>query len=86
MPINANAPLPEEPKTDIFLPDVHPTDEFRIAATFQQDFNIGIPPNIDDLPPEEQEKLRGQYQYGGIKLRGDIKDETIPLARRTMDI
>jgi hypothetical protein len=86
MPINQNLPMPEEEGVDIFLPDVHPDDEFVFPPTFQQDYNVGIPPNIDELPPEVQEKLRGQYRFGGIKLRGDLRDETIPLSRDTMDI
>jgi hypothetical protein len=86
MPINPSEPFPEEPKKDIFFPDVHPDDSFEHAATHRQGYNIGIPDNFDELPPKEQELLRAQYRFGGIKLRGDIRDETIPVTRETMDI
>lgn len=86
MPINPSPPLPQDPKKDIFFPDVRPDDSFEHAATHTQGFNVGIPDNFDELPPEEQEALKAQYRFGGIKLRSDIRDETIPITRETMDI
>jgi len=52
----------------------------------RMDYNQGIPPNFDELPPEEQERIKQRYQYLGIKMRSDIKDKTIPIQKETMDI
>jgi len=49
-------------------------------------YNQGYPPNFDELPPEEQERIRLAYRYGGIKLRPDIQNETIPVSKETADI
>lgn len=84
MPVRPACPQPD-PRRDIFWPDVRPDDDITQPVTYMQDYNVAIPPNFEELPPEEQARLKAQYRYGGIKLRPDI-DETIPLNRRTMGL
>jgi len=88
MPVIPNKRPPAPPETCIYAPDVllGPGEHPAHPATFMMDYNQGIPPDFDDLPPEEQERIMLEYRYGGIKLRGDITGETVPITRRTLDI
>jgi hypothetical protein len=89
MPVTPNkSPPPPPPKQSIWAPDYIPSGGNRElhAATLAMDYNQGIPPNFDELPPEEQEIIKMKYRYLGIKMRPDIKDKTIPIQKETMDI
>ena len=77
-------PIPTPAKPNIYAPDCNgpiPAD----VPTLMMSYAVAIPPNFDELPPEEQELLKAQYQYGGIPCRPDIK-LTIPITRETLDI
>jgi len=77
-----SVPVPEKP--NIYAPDCNgpiPAD----VPTLMMKYAVGIPPNFDDLPLEEQELLKAQYQYGGIPCRPDIS-LPIPITRETLDI
>lgn len=43
-------------------------------------------PNWDELSPEEQARIAGRYRYMGIRLRSDLKNETVPIRRSTMEL
>lgn len=89
MPVIPNSKPPDPPgRQSIWAPDYLPSGGNREihAVTLAMDYNQGIPDNFDELPPEEQEKIRLKYQYLGIKMRPDIKDKTIPIQKETMDI
>lgn len=70
----------------IWEPDVRPDDNLVTPPTFTQQPQDIIPLNFKDLPPEEQKRIMDRIRYGGIKMRSDLKGETIQLTRRTLDI
>lgn len=85
MPINTGLPMPEEEKTSIWWPDYVPTGKESHAVTHSMGYNEALPPDLDKLPKEVQERLKARYRFLGIKLRHDL-DVTIPLSRETLDL
>lgn len=87
MPCTPNRKPPDGPPAQsVWAPDYLPSGNEHHATTMRMDYNQGIPPNFDELPPEEQERIKQRYRYLGIKMRSDIKDKTIPIQKETMDI
>lgn len=70
----------------IWEPDVRPDDNLVTPPTFTQQPQDIIPPNFDDLSPEEQKRMADRVRYGGIKMRSDLQSETVKLTKRTLDI
>lgn len=70
----------------IWQPDVQPNDNLVTPPTFTQQPQDIIPLNFHELPPEEQKLILDKVRYGGIKMRSDLKGETIRLTRDTLDI
>lgn len=89
MPVTIGQSIPQttEDLSDT-LPDVVTVDgkPLTFAPTFWTAMPLVWPANFDQLPKEEQEKIKNQYKFGGIKLRFDIKDSTVPITRETLDI
>lgn len=83
--IGSHIPEPEEPTADI-VPDVKTDIPLDFVPLISMEVPFGFPANFDQLSKEEQDKIKAQYQYGGIRLRSDIKDRTIPLTKETLDI
>ena len=42
--------------------------------------------NWDEIPPEEQERIMLRYRFMGIRLRSDLKEMTVPIARDRMEL
>lgn len=74
------------PPVDIFAPDVRPDDVLSTPVMISQEPVESIPDNFNELPPEEQQRIKDRMRFRGIRLRGDLPDETIPLSKETMDI
>ncbi len=51
-------------------------------ASEMQDY---IPDNFDQLPVEEQERIKARLRFMGIRLRGDV-EEPIKLNKQTLDL
>ena len=89
MPVSISQviPVPQEDLSEI-LPDVVTSDgkPLTFAPTFWTQQPLEWPANFDQLPKEEQERIKNQYRFGGIKLRSDIKDKTVPITKETLDI
>lgn len=82
--IGASIPEPDEPVSDLvpdYVADTPPPIRVIIAMEDLDDWS-----NFDQLPVEEQERLKARYRFMGIRLRHDIKDRTIPLTKETLDI
>lgn len=80
-------------KQTVNLPDLqdpYTTPEaLPIRATFSTEIPNNSPADIegfDELPPEEQERIKGRYRYMGIRLRSDLRDQSVPIGRETMEI
>lgn len=75
------------PKTQGVGPDVGPGQTPPAwPVTIAMETPVVIPDNFDELPLEEQQALHNQYRFCGIRLRADIKDQSIQLTRETLDI
>ena len=89
MPVSVgqSIPVPKEDLSDV-LPDVVTADgkPLTFAPTFWTEMPLVWPANFNQLPKEEQERIKNQYRFGGIKLRWDIKDKTIPISKETLDL
>jgi hypothetical protein len=83
--IGQQVPIPKPALAEI-KPDHNFETQPDSVPFIYMELNEGIGPNFDQLPPEEQERLKAKYRYGGIRLRNDIKDKTVPIGRETMDI
>jgi len=70
----------------IWQPDVRPDDNLLTPPTFTQEPQDIIPSNFDELSPEEQKRIKDRIRFRGIRMREDIKGQTINLTRRTLDI
>lgn len=82
--ISAEIPEPEKPTADLIPDYVSDTPlDFRVVISMEDldDWN-----NFDQLPVEQQERLKARYRFMGIRMRSDIKDRTIPLTKETLDI
>lgn len=79
MPINAGEPFPEQ--SNLF-----PQPELTHAATFALEDPIVLPENFNELSPEEQERIKARLRFMGIRLRSDLKFETVTLTKETLDI
>lgn len=86
MPINPSKPIPKSPQQSIWAPDFISSGVEVHPATLAMDYNESIPPDFNELSKEEQERIMLRYRFLGIKLRPDIKDKTVPIVRKTMDI
>ena len=84
MPIQPGCALPQPPAG--LLPDVNPWDVFSHPTLISMENSEGIPDDFDQLPVEEQERIKARLRFLGIRLRSDVKGKTVPLARRTIDI
>ena len=91
MPVNIGQTIPvrEQPYADI-VPDIVTSEGRGIglvnAATFDTEEPLIWPANFDQLPIEEQERIKARYRFQGIKCRRDIRDRTIPISKETLDI
>jgi hypothetical protein len=85
MPINL-IPIPEEQPQSIWAPDIRPDDNITDPVLISQEQQDVIPANFDSLPPEEQERIKNRIRFRGIRLRADLKDETIKLTDKTLDL
>lgn len=93
--IGADYHLPPKPYADI-APDVNPRPPMTSGsvpvnpvALFSMEWPWSIPVpacKFYTLSPEMQKLLLEQYRFGGIRCRADIKDRTIPINRRLVDI
>lgn len=83
--VGAQIPVPQENKADI-IPDVKTDVPLVHAALISMETPLEWPLNFDELPTEEQEKIKARYRFLGIRCRADIKDRTIPMNRETMDL
>ena len=64
-------------------------EEMPIRATFSREIPNNSPAVIsgfEDLPPEEQERIKGRYRFMGIRLRHDLSFDAVPISKQTMDI
>lgn len=93
MPINVGGAEQFPQKQTVNLPDLvnpfTPLSEMPIRATLRIEIPNNEPGTIegfDDLPPDQQEAIKGRYRYMGIRLRDDLKDQTVPIQRKTMEI
>lgn len=59
---------------------------FATPVTIAQEQPDFVPDNFDQLSPEEQERIKNRLRFRGIRLRTDLKDQTVPLTRETLDI
>lgn len=87
-PFPAVPPLPADVAPD-GTPDGYEADGVTPkgwAVLHSQKTPVVFPANFNSLSPEEKQKILDQYRFEGIKLRADIKDQTVPITRRTMDI
>lgn len=66
------------------LPDVN-VELLHDCLIKMEDPN-NIPDNFNELPPEEQARLKGRYQYMGVRLRSDVKNQSVPIARETLEL
>jgi len=88
MPVNIGADYHQPVKgvpNDV-LPDIKTDVPLQHAAIISIESPLEWPANFDDLPIEEQERIKARYRFMGIRLRSDIKDKTIPLTKETLDI
>lgn len=67
-------------------PDVTDGENLVHRVTIKMEIPINIPANFDQLPKEEQEKLMAQYRFMGIRLREDLKFQTVHLNRETLEL
>jgi hypothetical protein len=79
-------PVPTPPPVDIFAADIAPGSVVPIPPTFATEQPLTFPENFDELPIEEQEKIKALYRFHGIRLRSDIKGKTVPVSRETLDL
>lgn len=79
--------LPEN-TTNIWNPDVHPDDVILTPPIFAMAVSDGdiSPADVANLTPEEIEKKKARYKYLGIRCRHDLKEETVPITRETMEL
>lgn len=86
MPVKIGTKKPDpDPMLDV-IPDIAKGSVISQAVTHWMEAPEGVPPDFDDLPEEEKERIRAVQRFQGLKLRSDIKDRTIPLTKDTMDI
>ncbi len=88
MPVNIGADYGNRPQgvpNDV-APDIKTDVPLTHFAIISIENPLEWPANFDELPVEEQEKIKAKYRFMGIRLRSDIKDKTIPLTRETLDI
>ena len=76
-----NLPDLQDPYTGLDKMPIRPT-----LATEIPNNSPAVIEGFDDLPPEEQEKIKGRYRYMGIRLRPDLRDQPVPIQRQTMEI
>ena len=68
-----------------FAPDVGPGSVYAVPATLAMEEPVVLPANFDELPPEEQERLKVWVRTQGIRLK-PIKGIKIPLTRNTLEL
>jgi hypothetical protein len=86
--IGVRIPQPEQPTADI-IPDqnpIPPMQDAPSAVLHSQMWPWSMPYNFNELSPEEQKHIMDRYRFQPLRLRSDIKDRTIPLTRKTLDI
>lgn len=68
--------------------DAHfvPKPVFENPVTIDMEIPDVIPPNFDQLSPEEQERIKDRLRFRGIRLDPTLTDQTVPLTRETLDI
>lgn len=86
MPVKIGSGFPVvDPMLDV-VPDIAPGSVISLAVTHAMQAPEGIPPNFNELPPEEQERLLAVQRFQGLRLRNDCRDLTIPITKKTMDV
>lgn len=80
MPVTIGSEIPKPPEENNQPPKP------LIRVMISEEDPIVIPDNFDELPKEEQDRIMGRYRYMGIRLNSDLKDQTIPLTRQTLDL
>ena len=86
--IGVRIPQPEQTTCDI-IPDMNPIPDnsnSKSVVLHSQMWPWSMPYNFNELSPEEQKHIMDRYKYGGLKLRNDVKWQSIPLTRQTLDI
>jgi hypothetical protein len=86
MPIKIGDHIPVTNSYNDIAPDIAPGSIISQAVTHSMQFAEGCPPNFDELPEEEKDRIRAVIRFQGIRLRSDIKDQNIPLTRSTIDV
>jgi hypothetical protein len=86
MPVSIGNALPKATNLNEYEPDVVSGTPIVVAAIHSITFQEGIPPNFDELPEEEQERIRQVYRFQGMRLRSDVRNNTIPLLREEMSV
>lgn len=85
MPVAPGDPssLPRQPGIG---PDVGNAPTPAWAVTIAMETPVAIPSDFDTLPPEQQKEIEDQYRFSGIRLRSDMKEQTIKVSGETLDI
>lgn len=93
MPIVPGGPEQLPTKQTVRLPALNDPylteEEFWPRPTFATEIPNNSPaaiPGFEDLPPEEQEKIKARYRFWGIRLRNDLRDFAVPVGKETMEI
>lgn len=84
--------LPTPPTADL-VPDINvdiPFPVFISQETLLQFpgkmVNGQVVLDFSSFTPEQIQLFEDKYRFGGIRLRSDIRDRTIPLTRETVDL
>lgn len=82
--------MPGDDKKNARLPDIHDPllteEEMPDRATFSMEIPDSIPDDFDDLPEEEQQRIRARIRFRGIRLRSDLDCLNVPVSKETMEI
>lgn len=63
-----------------------PQPVYEHPVTIAMEIPDEIPDNFDELPAEEQERIKNRIRFRGIRLRSDIDGDTVPITRETLDL
>ena len=86
MPVKLGNGIPVvDPMVDV-VPDIAPGSVISLAVTNAMQAPEGVPPNFNELSDEEKARILAVQRFQGMRLRHDIKDQTIPLTRKTVDV